>query len=792
MGKQVLILLFLLFAVVGAIFGFSILIYPGWLIQDKWVGNLLIKVVFGLYSLLNSGLLIFIVNKLLDIREIREWLNFHFGKKFQKLETYINDFTDNHIEIEKNSRRYIPEVFIETSNVKESLRYFSDPKRFADKITDEGYKGVYYSYFIETLRKIGYPIEISKFPSLKKYKSLDDYLKETDLILNDYSNINNIVKKDEGGLLDEEYQKIPDEIKHIYHYQIAYLDFSHSFNYKIEQTRQNIDLISSIAAIVLSPAGKGKTNLICDFTVNYLRKTNKLCLFLTGRDFNLLQKHESIEDAIARIIFPESEYKLSDIFSLIRLNKTYEFLYLVIDGINEHADLNQFELSLVQFIQRYSTKPIKIILTCRSEYFSERFGSMKELSTVSEIHLDTQRRNLSITHQEYLISQYFNQFNIPLTYTQLSKQVRDIFTIDKLLLRFFCEAHEGVKEIPYLDDVYRSDIFELYLKRKSASNKEFYDCLEEVIRYMVENSQFIDIPLRLLSDSTKKEMEKAYHENIVVRKDLIKYPGLALNTEEAINFVYDEFREYLIASYIVDLWHKERSLAELYIEQYSNAGIQISEGLQRYLYSYAIKNKNLELINLIANDEQFIDNVFNNPDNLMFPEIIHIVTDLFWSDHRYTGAIINKLILRCNPNIYPNMNISFVINQIFSMDENQYIRLIQSGLEEDSLAFFDEEHMLYRSLLSHICLSVIDAFQNNRIYEESRNNILYLLFCLCLVEKKDWESRGYGLGKYPAIQTIEIIREYYSDEEFSSAAEYCRDNISIVPLKELIENLIEE
>lgn len=99
---------------------------------------------------------------------------------------------------------------------------------------------------------------------------------------------------------------------------------------------------------------------------------------------------ETIEEAISKIIF-SNEFSFLDLLYLIRFDKKLDRLYIIIDGINENKNLASFAQSLQQFIQRNIDNNIKLLLTCRSEYFEERFGNLKHLASVSILQMDRYR-----------------------------------------------------------------------------------------------------------------------------------------------------------------------------------------------------------------------------------------------------------------------------------------------------------------------------------------------------------------------------------------------------------------
>ena len=99
-------------------------------------------------------------------------------------------------------------------------------------------------------------------------------------------------------------------------------------------------------------------------------------------------------------------------------NRKKKVFILIIDALNESADIEKFAKKLEEFIEELLTYDfIRIILTCRSEYFEYRFDNLIN-STFAEslFHID----NLSMREceEEELINKYFVFFK--LSYSSIS------------------------------------------------------------------------------------------------------------------------------------------------------------------------------------------------------------------------------------------------------------------------------------------------------------------------------------------------------------------------------------
>jgi hypothetical protein len=83
--------------------------------------------------------------------------------------------------------------------------------------------------------------------------------------------------------------------------------------------------------------------------------------------------------------------------------------------------LNRTVLHLEKFVERVlEHKNLKLILTCRSEYFSERFSNFKQSSFAKRIRFvnDLEQR-MSEIHRDQMVKAYFRFFNLDYSYIHI-------------------------------------------------------------------------------------------------------------------------------------------------------------------------------------------------------------------------------------------------------------------------------------------------------------------------------------------------------------------------------------
>jgi hypothetical protein len=195
---------------------------------------------------------------------------------------------------------------------------------------------------------------------------------------------------------------------------------------------------------------------VCDFVENFLLKHEIPCAYLNGRKISAVQAPD-LGDTIQRLLlggktssFEQAAQLLSE--HAARVNMPF---VLVIDGLNEHRRIPLFAEQLEVFIPKMLNHPhLKLLLTCRSEFFDARFGSLTKHPLLDHTFLfKAQEQRMAEAAHEELIDGYFKFFK--LRKDLVAKHVVDALKRDVLLLRFFCEAY-GAKGKPKGYPKYRS------------------------------------------------------------------------------------------------------------------------------------------------------------------------------------------------------------------------------------------------------------------------------------------------------------------------------------------------
>ena len=231
-------------------------------------------------------------------------------------------------------------------------------------------------------------------------------------------------------------------------------------------------------------------------------------------------------------------------------------ILFIIDGINENSIPKDFSKKLELFLESIlDNKRIKVLLTCRTEYFENNFKNLLKSSFQNKIkHIDVLNNKLDEFHKEQLINAYFHHFNIRIE--NIRKDVRKQLEDNFLLLRIFSEVNRD-KQIIHLDNIFKTDLFIQYYKAKVIEiNKRLKDnddfnikgnidiksFIELIASYMVNSGEFHNIPIQeLIKDDCHQEIYMRFlDENIILKKDITTNDSIL--KLEVVNLHMNEFQ----------------------------------------------------------------------------------------------------------------------------------------------------------------------------------------------------------------------------------------------------------
>jgi hypothetical protein len=725
---------------------------------------------------------------------------------FNKVEKYSQEIIEKQI----RSKKYIPGVFVETGKIKEYFRFFTNQFLFLDKI-------------IEMITKIDMEL---LYTYLRKEKiNIDDYkLTSQEFILSSL-----IEKHDFHNYVDSLKDKIKSDIFMLKIFsdtqrrkdKFGERSFSHKINirafriyFDLEKIFDCLSIMTSQVIFIVDAAGKGKTNLLCDLFQNYLYKLNIPALFILANSLNV-NNYIELEEIILRIT---NNYQLSFDDFLLMINseciKTGKIFVFIIDGLNENNNITNFSKALSDFIQKvinYSN--IKIICTCRSEYYKERFSNI--ISSLREnefIEFDSQiNNNRTKKEKERLFRGYMKYYKI--NPGNIQYPAYEMLSNDPLLLRFFCEAYgnernDNIVSLPFIVNVNRIEIFDKYQKKKfeyleetiinigcaqtkaSARRKIIY-LFDIIANFMLDNSKYDNIPLSIIEKSDGYD-EKIFFtivdEDIIFRRDIDSIKGV-----EVINFTFDEYRDYILSIKIFDIIKNDSNIfKEKYNQIFSSYTDHehlkyhsAKEGIIKYLFLLSKNQKGINLPMILGETEYvkfFSQYIFEVDQSLITDDDIVYLKTIFLETGN--SQIITKFILLWNKSLYYSINLELLLSWLMELPQRKldfyfFNYILNYSNEELIISIFnfceknidnisnenDSENILY-NLLIYFFGSTKDYF-----FEKSIN--LYHLYCkkyptyaiktlIHYLEIKDFTIQEYILGKilFIAYENTDVIFPY--------------------------------
>ncbi|WET16361.1 SMEK domain-containing protein [Yersinia intermedia] len=501
------------------------------------------------------------------------------------------------IEDEKLTKKYIPSVFVETSETKEEMRYFANPMFFYRKIDDD-LQNVNINKFNELLRmaKIT-PItsDLHKISNLNKPTNLFEIRTRFTEQYNIINEIQKVVSQFSWyGERTERYKSNEDSSDYWEVFRSGIQSGGSDIFSSLEKILKKIIIAQAKIFLITGMAGQGKTNFICDLVEHQFRAFEIPTIFIPARSLNDYTGPNRILSYITNNRFAPSIAHIHDLFTLLNsvAEESKKPFIIAIDGINEVGDLNGFVSELRIFLEALVQYDfVKVIITCRNEFFDHKFSDVFEPKFSTFLYrVKNLRKKMSENNKARLLKSYLEYFKIKAIFSNFAN---DFLENDLILLRIFCEINEG-KDIGYVSDIYKGDIFELYLIMKlkefpNASQQKALRSIYRICSQMLDSENFSQVSIGGFDESEKQIVEQLIGEDIILRREVPSI-GLASIGIENISFTYDELRDFLLAYYVVlELAISDADKTNEIMEKISEWPIY--EGFFRYVYILARKKK---------------------------------------------------------------------------------------------------------------------------------------------------------------------------------------------------------
>ena len=331
----------------------------------------------------------------------------------------VNAKSLKQVAVFKKNRKYIPELFTELNGNLENLRYYVFSMKWKRRIIREYNHQFSDSQGKEVAQILSNDLLIRKLP----YRINVD-----DLMIAIIERRKVIEQLNEAKVHNRE--KYGDKFFYI-------REYTYFIPAKLSMLYTRCELLKAKNLVVVGSAGNGKTNLLCSLVENIINN-NAPCLFINSRDIDC-----DCYDYVVSKLLPESLINAKKVFltvisGLLLLSNKYFFV--VIDAINEN-DTEIFASSIGKMIDELSKyKSIKVICSCRSEYFDARYKKYFEKCAADPYTFVLDQLEYDDRAKEKMMFLYRKYYNVQVL---LSANVRERLMHSLLLMRLFFEVNAG-------------------------------------------------------------------------------------------------------------------------------------------------------------------------------------------------------------------------------------------------------------------------------------------------------------------------------------------------------------
>jgi hypothetical protein len=540
------------------------------------------------------------------------------GRKFRAELNAFLEVSVKKIEDEKSSKKYIPSVFVETTKTKEEMRYFANPLFFCEKIDDalSDFDLVEYNRILQLSHMQPINFDLATTISSPYPNTLSDLFGRLATQLDGISQM-------KAHLLPYTHEGQAEKAFGSHDYLSGYWEvFRHSLTYggiglvrSLEGIQKMAELAHSKIFLVTGMAGQGKTNFICDLVENQFRKFEVPTIFIPARRLNDYPGPNRLLSYIANNRYsPEfgDPHELFQLLNAVAADFGKPFI-IAIDGINEVGDLDGFVSELRVFLEALCQyEYIKVIISCRSEFFDHKFSGLFEPQFSGFMHrVPDLRSKMSHENKLQLLASYLEHFKVR---GRLSSYAERVLQDDLILLRIFCDINED-QEVGFVPDIYKGEIFERYLVTKiqgfpKDKQQEAISTLYQVCEKMLSVGDFAQITLDGFSMEQRQIIDAFVGEDIVLRRE-VPPTGLSSLGLSNISFTYDEMRDFLLAHFVISQLSKNDP--DAVTTMFGNIKKwPIYEGFFRYAYVLSRKEHNGHVIALCEANDDFQTHYLNN------------------------------------------------------------------------------------------------------------------------------------------------------------------------------------
>ncbi len=495
----------------------------------------------------------------------------------------INKVTKAQVERFKREGKYLPSIYIELNNSLESFRYFIFSYKWKHRVIRQynhlfhGYDGKRLKHLLESDIKcnLSYFTPFSKLISVLSvmYNRLDGLRKKRRELYDEYG-------ESSWAILNSTYNHID----------------------AIRRLQKLCDMMSKKNIILVSNAGNGKTSLMC--RLSEVAVANQIpCLLVNSRDI----EEDCTEYIIKKLPIRPQFRKMTTLYlSLVSLVLFFQrkYFYIFIDAINEN-DREVFMGSLANLLKTFSKySRIRILLTCRREYFDSRYKVLFPTGEEEPYISDLEETLYDERATKKMIMAYMEYYNVhgPFSLDMQEKLWNSLF-----LTRIFFEVNSNHNEC--MLEFRNAEIYKLYFDKIASENNEIDLSLivNMIAKCMFDKFEFDRIPMDnlQLSHQEMDSLRRLMDNNLIISHYIRTGTGITEREEEYVYFVFDELRDFCLARYLLTL--DESNFSAEYTLFFSNVTklfaqtLSPVEGMLKYAYHHFRMTARTDLCEKILN-----------------------------------------------------------------------------------------------------------------------------------------------------------------------------------------------
>lgn len=480
----------------------------------------------------------------------------------------INKTTKTQIQRFQKEGKYLPSIYVELNNTMECLRYFIFSYRWKHRVIRQ-YNHLFHGYEGKRLRNLLDPSAKCRLSYRTTFPELNSALSVMHGQLDE-------IKKERRELYDKHGEIV---------WAITNSTYYHT--YAIENLQTLCAMMHQKNVVLVGSAGNGKTNLMCRMAEVAL--ANKIpCLLINSRDI----KEDCAEYIIKKLPIPTKLRGWAYIylkFVSFRLLLRRKYFYIFIDAINEN-NREVFVSSIANLLETFSKySRIRILLTCRSEYFDSRYKALFSSCEVTPYIFTLQEATYDERATAKMINAYMDYFNVR---GPFSLEMQNKLKNSLLLTRIFFEVNSNRDE--WMLEFRNAEIYKLYFEKIASENTgvDLSAVVNRIAECMFAEFQFdgISVEELHLSSADLESLRNLLDNNLIISRSVHAGTGITEREEEYVYFVFDELRDFCLARYLLTL--DENNTSKEYVSFFSNVEMLFAqklspvEGIIKYAYHH--------------------------------------------------------------------------------------------------------------------------------------------------------------------------------------------------------------